>query len=81
MRKIQKMFKVPAIHLEAGERNGLKNNPEEQIRKKVDRVSSLLLCSTTKQAMKNLLQEGLGGKTYYIGNLMEISFGKHVIGP
>ena len=69
--------KVPAIHVEAGERNGLRHNPEENIRKKVDRISSLLLCST-KEAVENLRQEGLEGKSRYIGNLMEISFGKHL---
>ena len=72
--------KIPAIHVEAGERAGLKNNPEEQIRKKVDRISSLLLCST-KQALENLQQEGMEGKACYIGNLMEISFYKHVDRP
>ena len=77
---VAEKLKIPAIHVEAGERFGLINNPEEQIRKKVDSISSLLLC-TTKQAMKNLRQEGLEGKSRYIGNLMEISFFKHVHSP
>lgn len=66
--------------MEAGERAGLVNNPEEQIRKTVDWISSLLLCST-EQAMENLRWEGLDGKARYIGDLMEISFFKHVNKP
>lgn len=66
-------LKIPSIHVEAGERNGLVNNPEERIRKTVDQLSTLLLCSTN-QAMNNLQTEGLGDRTHYIGNLMEISF-------
>ena len=34
-------IKIPAVHVEAGERNGLNNNPEERIRKRVDQISSL----------------------------------------
>ena len=70
-------LKIPAIHVEAGERNGLDNNPEEQIRKTVDQLSSLLLCCS-EQAVNNLQAEGLGEKAHYIGNLMEISFLKNV---
>ena len=77
---VAEKLKIPAIHVEAGERAGLVNNPEEQIRKTVDRISSLLLCST-EQAMENLRREGLDGKARYIGNLMEISFCKHVNRP
>ena len=73
-------LKIPAIHVEAGERNGLINNPEEQIRKRVDQISSLLLCST-KQAMENLRAEGLGDRARYMGNLMEVSFLKNVGKP
>ncbi len=77
---VAEKLKIPAIHVEAGERAGLINNPEELIRKQVDRISSLLLCST-KQALENLRKEELGGKSRYIGNLMEISFYKHVDSP
>ena len=74
---VAEKLKIPAIHVEAGERAGLINNPEERIRKQVDQISSLLLCST-KQALVNLRQEGMEEKAYYIGNLMEISFRKQV---
>ena len=73
-------LKIPAIHVEAGERNGLIHNPEERIRKRVDQISSLLLCST-KQAINNLRAEGLGDRARYIGNLMEVSFLKNVGKP
>ena len=73
-------MKIPAVHVEAGERNGLINNPEERIRKSVDQISSLLLCST-KQAIENLRAEGFGDRARYIGNLMEISFLKNVGKP
>ena len=69
--------KIPVIHVEAGERNGLINNPEEQIRMRVDQLSSLLLgCSP--QAMENLRKEGLEDRSHYIGNLMEASFCKNI---
>lgn len=77
---VAEKLKIPAIHVEAGERAGLINNPEERIRKQVDQISSLLLCST-KQALVNLRKEELGGKSRYIGNLMEISFYKYVASP
>lgn len=77
---VAEKLKIPAIHVEAGERSGLVNNLEERIRKQVDRSSSLLLCST-KQALENLRKEELGGKSRYIGNLMEISFYKYVASP
>ena len=77
---VAEKLKIPAIHVEAGERNGLKDNPEEQIRMRVDRLSSLLLCST-EQAVKNLRREGFGQKAHYIGNLMEISFDNNIIKP
>ena len=73
-------LKIPAIHVEAGERNGLVKNPEEQIRIRVDQISSLLLCCST-QAMDNLRKEGLNDRSHYIGNLMEVSFAKNITRP
>lgn len=73
-------LKIPVIHVEAGERNGLVNNPEEQIRKRVDQLSSLLLCCSP-QARKNLRKEGLEDRSHYIGNLMEVSFVKNIERP
>ena len=71
---------IAVIHVEAGERNGLVNNPEEKIRMQVDQLSSLLLCCSP-QAMVNLRKEGLEDRAHYIGNLMEVSFVKNIARP
>ena len=71
---------IPVVHVEAGERNGLVNNPEEEIRMRVDQLSSLLLCCSL-QAMENLRKEGLEDRAHYIGNLMEVSFAKNIASP
>jgi UDP-N-acetylglucosamine 2-epimerase (non-hydrolysing)/UDP-GlcNAc3NAcA epimerase len=63
--------------VEAGERNGLVNNPEEQIRMRVDQLSSLFLCCSP-QAMENLRKGGLEDSSHYISNLMEVSFCKNI---
>lgn len=73
-------LKIPAIHVEAGERNGLVNNLEEAIRKRADQLSSLLLCCSG-QAIVNLISEGLGDRVHFIGNLMEISFLNNINKP
>ena len=77
---VAEQLKIPVIHVEAGERNGLVNNPEEQIRIRVDQLSSLLLCCSP-QAMENLRKEGLEDRSHYIGNLMEVSFVKNIERP
>ena len=71
---------IAVVHVEAGERNGLVNNPEEIIRMQVDQLSSLLL-SCSPQAMENLRKEGLEDRAHYIGNLMEVSFAKNIARP
>ncbi len=71
---------IAVVHVEAGERNGLLNNPEEKIRIQVDQLSSLLLCCS-QQAMENLRKEGLEDRAHYIGNLMEVSFAKNIARP
>ena len=71
---------IAVVHVEAGERNGLVNNPEEKIRIQVDQLSSLLL-SCSSQAMDNLRKEGLEDRAHYIGNLMEVSFAKNIARP
>lgn len=71
---------IAVVHVEAGERNGLLNNPEEKIRMQVDQLSSLLLCCSP-QAMDNLRKEGLENRAHYIGNLMEVSFAKNIARP
>lgn len=66
-------LQIPVVHIEAGERAGLKTNPEEQNRIAIDKTSSLLLCSS-EQAVRNLAEEGIINDVYFVGNLMEDSF-------
>lgn len=64
---------IPVIHIEAGERAGWKTNLEERNRIEIDKISSLLLCSS-EQAVSNLADEGISNDVYFVGNLMEDSF-------
>lgn len=64
---------IPVIHVEAGNRLGTLDNPEEVNRILTDHSSTLLLCAT-QDAKKKLKQEGLGEKAVVIGNIMYDSF-------
>lgn len=64
---------VPVIHVEAGNRLGTLDNPEEVNRIVTDHVSTLLLCAT-QQAKENLVKENLGEKSFVVGNIMYDSF-------
>ena len=64
---------IPIVHVEAGNRLGSLDNPEEVNRIMADHVSSLLLCAT-KTARDNLIKENLGEKAYVVGNIMYDSF-------
>ena len=64
---------IPIIHVEAGNRLGTLDNPEEVNRILTDHVSALLLCATD-EAKKNLEKENLGAKSYVVGNIMYDSF-------
>ena len=64
---------IPIVHVEAGNRLGTLNNPEEVNRITADHVSTLLLCATEK-AKENLVQENLGDRAYVVGNIMYDSF-------
>lgn len=64
---------IPIIHVEAGNRLGTLDNPEEVNRILTDHVSTLLLCATD-EAKKNLERENLGDKSYVVGNIMFDSF-------
>lgn len=66
-------LQIPVIHVEAGNRLGTLNNPEEVNRIVTDHVSTLLLCAT-EDAKHKLECEGLGEKAYVIGNIMYDSF-------
>lgn len=64
---------IPIIHVEAGNRLGTLDNPEEVNRIVTDHVSTLLLCAT-QEAKDNLGKENLGEKSYVVGNIMFDSF-------
>lgn len=64
---------VPVFHVEAGNRMGSLDNPEEVNRIMTDHVSSLLFCATD-DALDKLRNEGLGNKSYNVGNIMYDSF-------
>ncbi len=64
---------VPVFHVEAGNRLGTLNNPEEVNRTLTDHCSTLLFCAT-EDAKGKLCREGLGDKAHCVGNIMYDSF-------
>jgi UDP-N-acetylglucosamine 2-epimerase len=64
---------IPVFHVEAGNRLGTLDNPEEVNRITTDHVSSLLFCAT-QDAKENLVHEGLGERSHVVGNIMYDSF-------
>lgn len=66
-------LRIPVLHVEAGNRLGTLNNPEEVNRKLTDHCSTLLF-TATEDARQKLVKEGLGEKSYCVGNIMYDSF-------
>lgn len=66
-------LRIPVLHVEAGNRLGTLDNPEEINRTLTDHCSTLLFCAT-EDARQKLIHEGLGGKAYCVGNIMYDSF-------
>ena len=64
---------IPIVHVEAGNRLGTLDNPEEVNRITADHASRLLLCAT-ETARENLVKENLGERAYVVGNIMYDSF-------
>ena len=64
---------IPVIHVEAGNRLGTMDSPEEVNRILTDHCSSLLLCAT-QDAKDKLALENLGDKAHVVGNIMYDSF-------
>lgn len=64
---------VPVIHVEAGNRLGTLNNPEEVNRIVTDHVSSLKLCCT-ESALDFLGKEGIAENAYIVGDPMYDAF-------
>ena len=88
---------VPVFHVEAGNRLGTLDNPEEVNRITTDHLATLNFCAT-EDALSKLKREGLGDRSYCVGNIMYDSFlhfanrpwddpklidfeGKHIIVP
>lgn len=64
---------IPVIHVEAGNRLGTLDSPEEVNRITTDHVATLNFCAT-EDALEKLKREGLGDRAYCVGNIMYDSF-------
>lgn len=64
---------VPIAHVEAGNRLGTLDNPEEVNRIMTDHCARLLFCAT-EDAKEKLVRENLGDRAYVVGNIMYDSF-------
>ena len=64
---------VPVFHVEAGNRLGTLDNPEEVNRITTDHLSTLNFCAT-EDSLNKLKNEGLGSRSYCVGNIMYDSF-------
>lgn len=64
---------IPVFHVEAGNRLGTLQNPEEVNRITTDHISTIDFCAT-EDALKKLRKENLGDRSYYVGNIMFDSF-------
>lgn len=64
---------IPVIHVEAGNRLGTLDSPEEVNRITTDHVATLDFCAT-EDALDKLKKEGLGDRSFCVGNIMYDSF-------
>ena len=64
---------IPVMHVEAGNRLGTLDSPEEVNRITTDHVATLDFCAT-EDALEKLRMEGLGDRSYCVGNIMYDSF-------
>ena len=64
---------IPVFHVEAGNRLGTLDNPEEVNRITTDHLATLNFCAT-EDALGKLKKEGLGDRSYCVGNIMYDSF-------
>ena len=64
---------IPVFHVEAGNRLGTLKNPEEVNRITTDHVATLDFCAT-RDALDKLKKEGLGDRSFCVGNIMYDSF-------
>lgn len=66
-------LRIPVFHVEAGNRLGTLDNPEEVNRITTDHLAALDFCAT-EDALEKLKKEGLGDRSYCVGNIMYDSF-------
>lgn len=64
---------IPVFHVEAGNRLGTLDSPEEVNRIIADHMATLNFCAT-EDALNKLKKEGLGERSYCVGNIMYDSF-------
>lgn len=64
---------IPVFHVEAGNRLGTLDSPEEVNRITTDHVATLNFCAT-EDALGKLQNEGLGKRSFCVGNIMYDSF-------
>lgn len=64
---------IPVVHVEAGNRLGTLDSPEEVNRIITDHIATLDFCAT-EDALEKLNREGLGNRSYCVGNIMYDSF-------
>lgn len=66
-------LRIPVFHVEAGNRLGTLNNPEEVNRIVTDHIATINFCAT-EDALSKLSAEGLIDRSYCVGNIMYDSF-------
>ena len=66
-------LQIPVLHVEAGNRLGDLRNPEEVNRILTDHMARLDFCAT-EDALEKLCREGLGDRSYFVGNIMYDSY-------
>ena len=66
-------LRIPVFHVEAGNRLGTLDNPEEINRILTDHCASLHFCAT-QDAREKLMKEGLSETVHVVGNIMYDSF-------
>lgn len=64
---------IPVLHVEAGNRLGTLENPEEVNRILTDHCSTLRFCAT-QDALNKLCAENLADNSFFVGNIMYDSF-------
>ncbi len=64
---------IPVFHVEAGNRLGTLDSPEEVNRITTDHVATINFCAT-EDALGKLRNEALGDRSYCVGNIMYDSF-------